>query len=240
MRRKTALIILILLVGVSSVQAGDITFSSSGTISNGDVYDNVYVENDGTVVDMSGGQIADLLLSDNSTFNLLGGQISSLGLGSAVNVEALSNFNMSNGIADLDGLYLYGAGIASINGGTLSVYQIKVYSGAKLILDNANVYLDWFDVYGGQLDIFGGNVVIDDAYFPADSTINIHGYNFNYDPTGGYGGDGILTGYLSDGGDIIIDRLDQWEYEQINFVPEPATISFFVIGTILVRRKFIS
>src|SRR3990170_354735 len=84
----------------------DITFTSSGTITDGNVYDKVYVENEGTVVNMSGGQISKLYTHNNSTFNFSGGQITGP-YGGEVNIDALSDFYMTGGMANLSGLYLF-------------------------------------------------------------------------------------------------------------------------------------
>jgi len=53
--------------------ATDITFTSSGTIQDGDSYVRVFVQNDVTVVNMTGGEITLGLTTYNiSTFNLMG------------------------------------------------------------------------------------------------------------------------------------------------------------------------
>ena len=254
MRKKILIILMMLLFAVCSVQAVAITFSTSGTIGAGDTYDTVYVENDGTVVDMTGGQIVDLLTSDISTFNMSGGQIT--GLGSHIGVGALSTFNMLNGIADLHGLYLEGAGAiysaggtASISGGTLSAETVKIYPDAKLTLANAGVYFGMFNIMeDGQMDIFSGNVEIShasvaygyyvgDDYMDVGATINVHGYDFNYDPTGGAYSGGILTGYLSDGNPFSIDQVSEMEYTSFNLIPEPATLLLFGLGALLLRKR---
>jgi len=253
MRKIILIILMMLLFGVCSVQAVDITFSTSGTISNGDVYDNVYVENDFTVVDMTGGQIGRLYTRDISTFNMSGGQI--LGLHS-INIEALSNFYMSGGEANLSGLYLYGAGlnydvggIASISGGTLSAQQVKVYRDAELVLEDGNIHFGTFNVMDdGIVDIFAGNVMIDEAYIAygyyigdeyidVGATINVYGYDFNYDSTGGTYGGGILTGYLSDGNPFSIDQVNEMEYTSFNLIPEPTTLLLLGLGGLFLRKR---
>ena len=63
-KMKNATIIgMMLLAMVNCAYSADITFTSSGTIQNGDVYEHVYLENDGIVVDMTGGQIGNLQIS---------------------------------------------------------------------------------------------------------------------------------------------------------------------------------
>ncbi len=249
MFNKNSKILILLFLTPVVCSAADITFTSSGTIDDGDIYDNVYVENDGTIVDMTGGQIINLFTTDASTFNFSGGQIS--GPGSDIDILPLGNFNMTDGIADLSGFYLRGAGaiysaggIASITGGAMSADSVKVYSDAYLSLDNASINFDLFNVMDyGQVDIFGGEVDIDsayiaygyyvgDEYMDVGSTINIYGYDFSYNST-----TEILSGYLQDNNYFQIGGVNEFEYTSFNLVPEPTTFILLFLGGIFLRKK---
>lgn len=240
--------VVIVLSFASMAFSADVTFSASGSIGSGETYDTVYLENDGTIVNMTGGQITNLSTIDASTFDFSGGQIS--GLSSDVDIAPLGNFNMTNGTADLFGFYLESAGatyssggMASITGGVMSADNVKVYDGAILTLNNANINFDTFDVLqGGQVDIFGGDVdiasayvaygyYIGDDYMDVGSTINIYGYGFNYNST-----TEILSGYLQDENYFQIGGVNELEYTSFNLIPEPTSILLLGLGGMFLRR----
>lgn len=246
--KKSCVLILLL---ASLTFATDITFSSSGSIGVGDSYDDVYLENDGTVVDMTGGQITKDIYTNHNicTFNFSGGNIS--GSGADINIRALGYFNMSGGVADLHGFYLDASGlnydiggVGHISGGVLSSDNVKIYPDAHLTLDNANVTFGMFDVMtDATVDIYGGNLNITSAYIAygyfigedyidAGSTINIYGYGFDYDVT-----NQILSGYLQDNNYFQIGEVNEFEYTSFNLIPEPATLLLFGLGGLLLRKQ---
>ena len=68
------------------------------------------------------------------------------------------------------------------------------------------------------------------------STINMYVESYNWNPTGGTWGDGLLTGIWLDSSRMFsIEILDLKTINHINFIPEPSTMSLFVIGSLMFR-----
>jgi len=241
MKMKFAkLLTLLIIITPAICHATTITFTSSGIIQNGEVYNYVYVENDGTVVDMTGGQIGNLLTSYISTFNLHGGQITKVeptDTGPSINIGPLGTINILNGIVDIGDFVLEGTGY--ISGGDINSYHLKTYPGSAVNISGGILDFDMADIHG-DLTISGGAFYVDNSYIdysgPDMATINIYGYGFNYDPTGGTY-EGILTGYLQDGEPFTFDGLNESEYSRFNLVPEPATLLLFALGGLILRKR---
>jgi len=246
MRRKFLIILMMMLFGVCSVQAVDITLSTSGTIELGDIYDDVYVENDGTIVDMLGGQIGRLRLSDGSIFNMDGGNITG-----GIDAHESSYFDMSNGTIDVDStMVLYGVG-GSFSGGNVTANGLKTGVSSTVQIDGGILNFGTFDIYGdimisggslgvsgifsshnNTIDIFSGQLTVYDIGFDEYSTMNIYGRDFIYDSV-----QKILTGYLVDDSYLSMGGVDQWEYEQFNLIPEPTTLLLFGLGGLFLRKR---
>jgi hypothetical protein len=216
-------------------KATDITFTSSGTITDGNVYTNVYVKNNGTVVNMSGGQIGSgswgvLGTIDNSIFNLSGGQIST----TSINIGPLSTINVSAGIIDVSSSFaVMDDGSANFSGGNITAERLKTYPDSVINITGGNISFDYLDMLGGELNIYRGLLNVDNAGIGSPATVNIFGHGFNYDPAG----QGILTGYLLDDSFFTIDGVSQSEYTRFNLIPEPMSLFIFGFG-LLVTRLF--
>ena len=68
------------------------------------------------------------------------------------------------------------------------------------------------------------------------STINMYVESYNWNPTGGKWGDGLLTGiWLNTSHLFSIEIIDLQTINHINFVPEPSMMSLLVIGSLMLR-----
>jgi len=216
------------------VQAADITFNSSGSITSSDVFDNVYVQNNGTIVDMSGGQINSVVTYDATTFNMSGGHISNY-----IGIGPLSTINVSDGVISLPSDF-YVEGVGSITGGNISADRLKSGVNPNLEILGGTLHFGIVDLRG-NLTIKGGSLQVDNSYidyFNYLATINIYGYGFNYNPYGGAFGEGILTGHLLDDNAFTFDGLSELEYSRFNLIPEPASLCLLALGGLFLRRKF--
>jgi hypothetical protein len=125
MKTRIYLILTIMFVCSLYVKATDITFTSSGTITDGNTYAVVYVQNNGTAVSMSGGQISDYLgVIYGGTFNMSGGLIS----GQSVHIGSSSTFNITAGTMDIFELAVMDSGICNITGGNIAIDVLKTFS----------------------------------------------------------------------------------------------------------------
>jgi hypothetical protein len=205
----------------------DITFTSSGTIEDGNVYDNVYVENNGTVVDMSGGQISHLLTWDASIFNMSGGQIIYSWPG--ITIDSVSTINVSGGTVDTFDFVVYGSAVANISGGNITADRLKTSPDSVVNITGGDLNFDIFDIHG-ELNIYRGLLNVDDTGIGSPATVNIFGHGFNYDI-----GNEILTGYLLDDNFFTIKGVSQSEYARFDLIPEPISLFFFGIGLLTIK-----
>lgn len=209
----------------SLVYSADITFSTSGTIGAGDIYDVVYLENNDTVVDMTGGQIGKLWLYDNSTFNMSGGNITG-----GIDAHGTSYFDISGGTIDIESvLVLYGDG-GCFSGGRITADGLKTGKFSMVKIDGGELSFGTFYI-DGDLIITGGVLEIGELAIADDSIISIYSGNYSYNLT-----NEILTGYLIDGSYFSIGGVNQSKYDRINFVPEPMTLILFGLGGLFLKR----
>ena len=238
MRRTSVLIAVAAVFSMGSLAySTNMTFTSSGTIEDGDVYDHVYVENDLTVVDMFSGQVGNLQTGNVSTFNLHGGQITKVvpvGTGSIIDIGRSSTFNVSGGLIDVRHLVV--RGIVNISGGNLTLELVKMYPYSAMSITGGDLRIRFLSA-DGHLHISGGKLRIESASIPHGSVIDVYGYDFNYDPSGGPHGEGILTGFLMDGNPLTIGKLAESEYQRFNLIPEPTTFLLLGLGGLVLRKR---
>jgi len=94
----------------------------------------------------------------------------------------------------------------------------------------------------GDLRLKGGQIA---DYLIADgnSTVEIYGSGFTYDPTGGNVGMGLIEGFWLDGSQLSISLATvpgsgDDTYSHITFLPEPAALMLLAIGgTTAFRRR---
>jgi len=207
--------------------ATNITFTSSGSIVDGNVFDEVYVRNNGTVVNMSGGQINyELYTYDASTFNMSAGVITG-----AVYISNLGTFNISSGTIDA-GFVVKGS--ANLSGGNITADGLKTYPDSVVNITGGNLSFGLFDIRG-EVNIYRGLLNVDNAYIAYQgfglANINIYGSGFNYNPS-----TQILTVYLLDTNPFTMTGIDASEYTRFNLVPEPISLLFFGFGLLALRK----
>ena len=67
------------------------------------------------------------------------------------------------------------------------------------------------------------------------SIVNLYTASYEIDLSGGTFGNGLLTGTWLYGGSFSIDLVAEETINHLNFVPEPFTMSLFVIGSLMLR-----
>jgi len=217
-----------------TASAVDITFTSSGTIQDGDSYAWVSVHNDGTVVNMRGGEVVKVITNDQCIFNFLGGNISSM------DINVLGTMNVAGG--NFDGGILLNGGTAgktylNISDGSFECNYSKLYPNSVTTITGGNVHFSGINLMG-ELSISSGFVIIDDTSIGYDPIVTIYGYGFHFDPLGGsYPDEGLLTGYLLDGNSFSFNNVSQWEYSHFQLVPEPTGMILFTAGLLFLRKK---
>ena len=228
------LIASVVLVLAVCALATDKTFTSSGSIVDGDIYNFVQVQNNGTIVNMSGGQINEsLFIRDSSTFNMSDGSISG-----GITISPSSILNVSNGTIN-GGWNVESNAIVNISGGNITAGLLKTYPGYPSIPEsivNINGGILNFDMFGigGTLNIYRGLLNVNKfSYWGTSSEyINIYGSEFNYNPI-----TQILTGHLLDNNLFTIGGVDSIEYTKFNLIPEPISIMFFSFGLAFLRKQ---
>lgn len=140
---------------------------------------------------------------------------------------------------------------ADITGGQIGILwgqdssSVDVYAGSEIDLLRPNDS-STANVYGGEIN---GLFTLGDSttniyeaslnYIDAvdTSTINMYVENYNWNPTGGQWGGGLLTGtWLNTTATFSIDLMVPDEISHINFIPEPCTLYFLSIGGLFLYR----
>lgn len=226
----------VLVLSPFCAKATNMAFTGSGTITDGDIYADVGVQNSGTVVNMSGGQITNILgVFSGGTFNMSGGLIS----GYSVDVGSSGTFNITTGTIDAFDFVVEGS--ASFYGGNITAYRLKTYPASSIAtasvvnINGGNINFDMFDIHG-VVNIYRGLLYVNDAWIGGwgndQPVVNIYGSNFNYNTQ-----TKILTGYLLDSNPFTIKGVDASEYARFNLIPEPMSILFFGFGLLALRKS---
>jgi len=140
---------------------------------------------------------------------------------------------------------------ADITGGYISILRcldtsaVFVYEPSEISLlkpfdsSIANVYggtiNSLFTVEDSVTNIYEASLNFVDAV--DSSRINMYVESYNWNPTGGTWGDGLLTGiWLNTSQPFSIEIIDLQTINHINFIPEPTTIILFGLGSIIFSR----
>jgi hypothetical protein len=108
----------------------------------------------------------------------------------------------------------------------------------------ANVFggtLGYMNGFGSStINIFGGNIM-DELTVQSnfDGVINVYGYDFLYDPTGGNWNDGLLTGLWADKTPFSIDlrnvpSMITYDHVDLHVIPAPTAVVLATVGLSLV------
>ncbi len=86
----------------------------------------------------------------------------------------------------------------------------------------------------GNVDIHSGVI---NALSATGGSINLYAYDITYDPTGGYFGEGELTGRYYKNDNFFAYDLHEGVYPYITIIPEPATFLLVGLGGLLLRKR---
>ena len=173
----------------------------------------------------------DLLIdvTDSGTFNLEGASYSSnLFLGGS------GTLNLNSGSLDgfVDGTM---SSRININGGQAIGVEFGMHSDSVANIYAGNLSIAGLSVFGDSIfNIYGGDVLFTNGFtLHHNGEINVFYSDIIYDES-----DWEVLGYhLLDGSEFMMDQFYQHEIDQINFVPEPATLILLGAGVLLIRNR---
>ncbi len=175
---------MILTVGVAG-QAQDVTiFDSNATISEGDVYSMVVVKGEGTVLEVTGGQIYKLIAMNGSIVDVSGGSIS-----------VLESYDMSvtNAVAGIIASVATYGDSEVVLAGEVGVHEIYCTGTSKVRVSEAAVVSQISVKANSEVYILGG--AVDTLYSGlGDPYIEISGGNINGIATANYHGQIVVIG----------------------------------------------
>jgi hypothetical protein len=142
----------------------------------------------------------------------------------------------------MQSLNTFGSSSTDISGGVISS-GIDVYESSNLTVSGGQVggYLEAYD--NGTVTLSGGSIS-GWVYAEDGAVINVYGYDFNYDPTGGNKNGGELRGIWAGGEAFTLDFLDNlsvgstyYGHVSLHEIPEPATLLLVGLGGLILRNR---
>jgi len=248
MKFKFIIMLVFLAVFVPIVcQADSLIFTEDGTIDGG-TYDDVTIMSTAEV-SMNNGSVGNMYIQDLGKLNYYNGTINQTELrdSAKLNLEGASfsslklfnsgEFNLNSGTySGLLEKYEYCQ--TNINGGQVLNGGLLSYNYGITNIYDGSVTWDGVDLYQDSvLNIYGGDVLFTNGFWLDDNAeINVFYSDIirlkPEDPLSQ-----ILGYYLLDGSEFMLDQFSYAEIEQINFVPEPATLLLLGLGGALLRKR---
>jgi len=179
-----------------------------------------------TTVDMVGGRCDEVQVFDASILNITGGTVQSLYL------RDRSSANISGG--KLRGVFAWDNTRVDFLGDARAT---SVGASDWATVNMAGGTVKYLGAGGrGTVNLYGGTV--SEAVDTWDlGTVNIYGYDFDYDPGGGDYDGGRLTGFYLDGTAFAIDLDGTETITRMNLVPEPASLLLLSLGALFRRWR---
>lgn len=220
------IVLLVLLTGGRAYGLLDKTFTSSGQILPGEEWNNVFIYNDDTIVDMLGGLVDGIGIYDASTVNVTAGHVNTL------DALEFSTANVSGGFvyglhAKNNSIVIFSDDASGTSIGARDFGTLNMNGGTTDLIGVID---------SGTLNLYGG-LITESLGAWHDAVVNIYGYDFNYDPMGGSLDGGQLTGFWLDDTPFTIDLYGIETYSHINLIPEPSSLILLCLGGLILRRR---
>lgn len=222
----TIILAVILFTASGLYAVPDKIFTSSGQILPGEEWENVYIYNDETLVNMTGGLVDSIGTYDASMVNVTDGSVNTL--------DALE-FS----IANISGGYVHGASawdhaVINFSGDAGAVSFGSREFGTVNMIGGTTNYIGAID--SGILNLYGGSIT--NSLSCDDSAIvNIFGYDLVKTSSGGQYGYGQVYGIWFDDTPFIIDLNGSATYSHINLIPEPSSLIMLMFGSLFLKRR---
>jgi len=226
-KAKLSIVGAVLLFTASQAYAAlDKYFTTSGHILPGEEWENVFIHNAGTIVNVLGGNLDGIATYNASMVNVTGGSINTL--------DALDS-----SVANISGGFVYGldawdhATVNFFDSANLFAPRVRGF-GTINMTEGVVDHLGAID--SATVNLWGG--VISDRLIASDSSIiNIFGYSLVKTSSGGQYGYGQVYGFWFDSAPFIIDLSGSDTYSRINLIPEPSSLIMLMFGSLLLKRR---
>ncbi|MHC4132476.1 MAG: hypothetical protein ACYSSP_10580 [Planctomycetota bacterium] len=193
MKIRISFTLLLILACPLCLQAEVITIFDSNSIISGGAYDTVVIKGDGTVVDMTGGDVNNLITMNASTFNMSGGSIG-FEINKGIVCYDSSTLNLSGG--NIRKVYAFEESKLTISGdpnidfsdfGGLSIATISTYGGliercsftGNSIGNISSGFFSWMTIHGNNIVDVNDTEVTHNIHIYGNPKVNIRGITTN-------------------------------------------------------------